>query len=131
MRTIYRITPDGRAAFLDGLHRQLEAEGPVSQTLYGELLFLHLADPTVVKDALRRRIERLDELIAKLKPIRDQMAPVLSTGGNHLLEHIDRQRRLDRDWVKRCSPTSKNMGSATFPSRRSSAKTIKRSGCGR
>jgi DNA-binding PadR family transcriptional regulator len=99
MRTIYRITPDGRAAFLDGLHRQLEAEGPVSQTLYGELLFLHLADPAVVKDALRRRIERLDELIAKLKPIRDQMAPVLSTGGNHLLEHIDRQGRLDRDWV--------------------------------
>jgi DNA-binding PadR family transcriptional regulator len=100
MRTIYRITPDGRAAFLDGLHSQLEAEGPVSQTLYGALLFLHLADAAVVQEALRRRIERLDELIAKLKPIRDQMAPVLSTGGNHLLEHVDRQRRLDLDWVK-------------------------------
>jgi len=100
MRTIYRITPDGRAAFLDGLHRHLEVDGPVSQALYGALLFLHLADPTVVKNALRRRIERLDELIVKLKPIRDQMAPVLSTGGKHLLEHIDRQRRLDRDWVK-------------------------------
>jgi len=100
MRTIYRITPDGRAAFVDGLHHQLEAEGPVSQILYGALLFLHLADAAVVQDALRRRIDRLDELIAKLKPIRDQMAPVLSTGGNHLLEHIDRQRRLDREWLK-------------------------------
>src|SRR5437764_13067156 len=70
MRTIYRITPDGRAAFIDGLHRQWDAEGPVSQTLYGALLFLHLADPDVVKDALRRRIERLDDLIVKLKPIR-------------------------------------------------------------
>src|SRR5438309_10168218 len=100
MRTIYRIMPDGRAAFLDGLHRQLEAEGPVSQTLYGALLFLHLADPAVVEGALRRRIERLDDLIAKLKPIRDQMAPVLSTGGRHLLEHIDRERHLDREWTK-------------------------------
>ena len=29
MRTIYRITLTGRAEFRDGLHRQLEAEGPV------------------------------------------------------------------------------------------------------
>jgi hypothetical protein len=25
---------------------------------------------------------------------------VLSTGGEHLLDHLDRQRRLDRDWLK-------------------------------
>src|SRR6478672_13646604 len=35
MRTIYRITPEGRADFQLGLHRQFEVEGPVSQTLYG------------------------------------------------------------------------------------------------
>jgi hypothetical protein len=28
------------------------------------------------------------------------MAPVLSTGGDHLLRHLDRQRRLDREWLK-------------------------------
>jgi DNA-binding PadR family transcriptional regulator len=100
MRTIYRITPEGRAQFREGLHRQLDMEGPVSQTLYGALLFLHLADPAVVKDAVRRRIARLDELIAKLEPMRERMAAVLSTGGEHLLGHIDRQRRLDRDWLK-------------------------------
>src|SRR3954447_13185098 len=49
MRTIYSITPEGRAEFLKGLHRQFEAEGPVSQTLYGALLFLHFADPQIVK----------------------------------------------------------------------------------
>ncbi len=84
MRTIYSITSEGRAEFRKGLHRQLEAEGPVSQTLYGALLFLHLADPAPVEDALRRRIARLDDLIAKLKPIRQELAPVLSTGGEHL-----------------------------------------------
>ena len=99
VRTIYRISPDGRAAFREGLHRQFEVEGPVSQTLYGALLFLHLADLSVVEDALRRRIARLDELIEKLNPIRDALAPRLSTGGEHLIEHLDRQRRLDRDWL--------------------------------
>src|SRR5579859_7791007 len=44
MRTIYRITAEGRTAFSAGLHAQFEAEGPVSQTLYGALLFLHLCD---------------------------------------------------------------------------------------
>jgi DNA-binding PadR family transcriptional regulator len=100
MRTIYRITPEGRAEFRDGLHRQFEAEGPVSQTLYGALLFLHLADPTAVEASVRRRIARLDELIAKLKPIRKDLAPVISTGGEHLLRHLDQQRRLDRAWLK-------------------------------
>jgi DNA-binding PadR family transcriptional regulator len=100
VRTIYRITPEGRAEFRKGLHRQFEVEGPVSQTLYGALLFLHLADPAIVEDALRRRIARLDELIAKLKPIRQELAPKLSTGGEHLIEHLDRQRRLDRTWLK-------------------------------
>ncbi len=100
MRTIYSITAEGRAEFRDGLHRQLDAEGPVAQTLYGALLFLHLADVAIAKNALRRRIERLDELIGKLGPIRQRLAPVLSTGGEHLLDHVGRQRRMDRDWLK-------------------------------
>ncbi|MBV9527935.1 PadR family transcriptional regulator [Sphingomonas sp.] len=100
MRTIYRITDEGRARFREELHRQLDAEGPVAQTLYGALLFLHFADPGVVKEALRRRIARLDELIAKLGPIREQLEPVISTGSKHLLDHIDLQRRLDRSWLE-------------------------------
>ena len=100
MRTIYSITSEGRSEFRAGLHRQFEAEGPVSQTLYGALLFLHLADPAAVEAALRRRIARLDELIAKLAPIRDELWPVLSTGGDHLLRHIARQRELDREWLE-------------------------------
>lgn len=100
VRTIYRITDEGRRQFRDGLHRQLDAEGPVAQTLYGALLFLHLADPKMVKGSVRRRIARLDDLIAKLKPIRKELAPVTSTGGEHLLGHIEEQRKLDRAWLK-------------------------------
>jgi len=100
VRTIYRITPTGRAEFRTGLHVQFDVEGPVSQTLYSALLFLHLADRATVEAALRRRIARLDDLIAKLGPIRTQFASRLTTGGEHLLEHLDKQRRLDRAWLK-------------------------------
>jgi len=100
VRTIYRITDAGQTEFMKGLHRQIEAEGPVSQTLYGALLFLHLAEPQAVKDSLARRIARLDDLIEKLGPIREQLEGRLSTGGEHLMDHIGRQRRLDRDWLK-------------------------------
>jgi DNA-binding PadR family transcriptional regulator len=100
VRTIYRITDEGRAEFKEGLHRQFEMEAPVSQALYGGLLFLHLADPEAIKESLRRRIAQLGELIEKLKPIRQEMAPVISTGGDHLLRHLDKQRRLDREWLR-------------------------------
>jgi DNA-binding PadR family transcriptional regulator len=100
MRTIYRITSKGKAEFQTLLHRQFEEEGPVSQTLYGALLFLHLADLAVLEELLRRRIERLDELIVKLGPIKKELSPVLSTGGEHLLKHIEKQRQLDREWLK-------------------------------
>ncbi|HLI17582.1 MAG TPA: PadR family transcriptional regulator [Rhodanobacteraceae bacterium] len=100
MRTVYKITSKGKSEFRDLLHRQFEEEGPVSQTLYGSLLFLHLSDPAVVEDLVRKRIARLDELIAKLDSIGGKFRPVLSTGGEHLLRHIDKQRRLDRDWLK-------------------------------
>jgi DNA-binding PadR family transcriptional regulator len=100
VRTIYRITPAGHAEFQRGLHRQFEVEGPVSQTLYGALLFLHLADRGTVEASIGRRIARLDELIAKLGPIRAVFASRLTTGGEHLLNHLDQQRRLDRAWLK-------------------------------
>jgi DNA-binding PadR family transcriptional regulator len=100
MRTIYRITSRGRAEFRESLHQQFDTDGPVSSTLYGALLFLHLADGALVQEVLRSRIARLDELIAKLEPIKEQLAPVTSTGGDYLIRHLDQQRRLDRAWLK-------------------------------
>ena len=100
MRTVYKITTKGKVAFREELHHQFEEEGPVSQTLYGALLFLHLADLAVVEELVRRKIAHLDELIAKLVPILKQLRPVISTGGDHLLRHLDKLRRLDRDWLK-------------------------------
>ena len=100
MRTVYKITAKGKSEFRTLLHKQFEEEGPVSQTLYGALLFLHLCDLKVVEQLVRRKIAQLDELIAKLIPIRKELRAVISTGGSHLLQHLDKQRRLDREWLK-------------------------------
>jgi DNA-binding PadR family transcriptional regulator len=100
IRTVYKVTPAGKAQFLRQLYAQFEEDGPASQTLYGPLLFLHLCDLGVLEDLVRRRISRLDDLIAKLGPIRKEMSAVISTGGDYLLRHLDQQRRLDRAWLK-------------------------------
>jgi DNA-binding PadR family transcriptional regulator len=100
VRTIYKITAAGRAEFRETLQRQFDEEGPVSQTLYGALLFLHLCDPAATEASVRRRIARLDTLIAEIGPLRKTMKPMLTTGGDHLLRHIEKQRELDRDWLK-------------------------------
>jgi DNA-binding PadR family transcriptional regulator len=100
VRTVYRITSGDRTEFQEGFYRQFEDDGPVSQALYGAVLFLHCVDHDRLVEAIRQRVVRLDELIAKLVPIRETMAPTLSTGGEHLFRHIEQQRRLDRDWLK-------------------------------
>jgi DNA-binding PadR family transcriptional regulator len=100
MRTIYQITPKGRAEFQEGFYRQFEEDGPVSQTLYGALLFLHCIDHARLVEAIRGRLARLDALIAKLEPLRAEMAPSLPIGGEHLFRHIEKQRLLDRDWLQ-------------------------------
>jgi DNA-binding PadR family transcriptional regulator len=100
IRTIYRITSEGKAEFLSGLHQQFVVDGPVSKTLYGALLFLHLADPGRVKECLEHRLQQLDDRIAKLDRIKGDLKSVTSTGGDHLLRHIEAQRRLDRAWIQ-------------------------------
>jgi DNA-binding PadR family transcriptional regulator len=100
VRTIYRITAKGRSVFQESFFRQFEEDGPVSQTLYGVLLFFHCVDRAELIAAIRRKIARLGELIAKLAPIREAMAPTLPTGGDHLFRHIEAQRRLDRGWLE-------------------------------
>ncbi len=100
MRTIYRITPEGRAEFQDSFFRLLAADGPVARTLYGPLLFLHCVDRARLAEAIRARIARAEALVAELDPIRAELGPALATGGRQLLRHIELQRRLDRDWLR-------------------------------
>src|ERR1700710_931551 len=56
VRTIYRITPEGRAEFQAGFYRQFEEDGPVARTLYGALLFFHCVDRAGLIEAIRGRI---------------------------------------------------------------------------
>lgn len=100
VRTIYRITTSGKRRFQQLLREQFEAVGPVAETLYGAMLFLHLTDLTMVADRLRLHISQQTEGIRELAEIRKRLAPVLSTGGRHLIKHLELQRRLDRSWLR-------------------------------
>ena len=101
MRTIYRITPEGRAEFRDGLHRQFDVEGPVSQTLYGALLFLHLADRARRRrprsaGASRGSTSSSPSSARSASNSRRSFQPAASICS----AIIEQQRRLDRAWLK-------------------------------
>jgi DNA-binding PadR family transcriptional regulator len=99
-RTVYAITLKGRERFQQVLHECFAAQGSVSETLYGALLFLHLGDSRRVAELLKSRIERQADAIREVAEVRRQLSPLLSSGGRHLLEHLDAQRRLDKKWLQ-------------------------------
>jgi DNA-binding PadR family transcriptional regulator len=100
MRTVYRITQRGRDRFRELLHEQFAAEGSVSETLYGPMLFLHLADPELVAEALRTRIERQGARLDEVRNLRRQWAAMLPTGSRYLMQHMEEQCRLDLRWLR-------------------------------
>lgn len=100
VRTVYRISASGRRRFQQLLHEQFAAEGPVAKTLYAPMLFLQFSDLHLIADLLRTRISRETRAIREIAEIRKQLAPLLSTGGLHLLKHLDLQHRLDRKWLR-------------------------------
>jgi DNA-binding PadR family transcriptional regulator len=99
MRTVYSITPAGRQRFQELLHAQFTATGDLQTTLYGPMLFLHLADQILVAEALRRRIEGQETRLAKITELRRQWAELLPTGSRQLMEHMAEQCRLDCRWL--------------------------------
>jgi DNA-binding PadR family transcriptional regulator len=99
MRTVYRITPRGRDRFRELLHAQFAAEGDLRETLYGPMLFLHLADLDLVAKALRTQIDGQNARLAKIRKLRRQWVAMLPTGSRHLMKHMAEQCRLDLRWL--------------------------------
>ncbi len=100
VRTVYGITSSGKRRFQQLLNELFAARGSVAETLYAPILFLHFGNLPLIADLLRTRILRETQAIQEMARIRKQVAPILSTGGLHLLKHLDLQHRLDRKWLR-------------------------------
>src|SRR5215469_9807985 len=100
VRTVYRISGSGKRRFQQLLNEQFAAEGSVAETLYAPMLFLHFSNLSLIADLLRTRISRETLAIQEIAKIRTQLASSLSTGGLHLLKHLDLRHRLDRKWLR-------------------------------
>ena len=100
MRTVYRITPRGRDRFRELLHAQFAAQGDLKQTLYGPMLFLHLADLKLVAKALKTQIDRQNARLEEIRKLHRQWVAMLPTGSRHLMQHMAEQCRLDLRWLR-------------------------------
>jgi DNA-binding PadR family transcriptional regulator len=101
-RTVYRITADGREAFLDWLTAELGR--PVERDFPGFAFAIEKAihlSPLTVGDLLRQRVEtvsvQLDELDEHLARGRAQGAARINLLE---LEYARALRRAERDWVR-------------------------------
>lgn len=99
LRTIYRITAKGRERFQELLHAQFALQGDLRKTLYGPMLFLHLADLEVVAEALRGHIAGQTVRLAEIRKLRKHWGKLLPTGSRFLMEHMAKQGRLDLRWL--------------------------------
>jgi DNA-binding PadR family transcriptional regulator len=108
IKTVYRITPSGRRRFQQLLHEQFALPGTVAQTLYIAMLFLHLCDRSRVAVLLREKVALQRRAIDELTKIKDELSPMLGTGGLHLLRHLEAQRKLDLGWLKSLSADVEN-----------------------
>lgn len=120
MRTVYRITPHGRDRFRELLHAQFAAEGDLRETLYGPMLFLHLADLNLVTAALRTQIDRQNARLAEIRKLHLRWVTMLPTGSRHLMQHMAEQCRLDLRWLRAVladveAGHIKNTGPSTLP----------------
>jgi DNA-binding PadR family transcriptional regulator len=100
MRTVYRITSRGRDRFRELLHAQFAAAGDLRETLYGPMLFLHLADLNLVAKALHGQIDRQNARLAEIRKLRRQWVEMLPSGSRHLMQHMAGQSRLDLRWLR-------------------------------
>jgi DNA-binding PadR family transcriptional regulator len=108
IKTVYRITSDGRKRFQELLHEQFALPGTVAQTLYIPMLFLHLCDLSRVGVLLREKIARQKLAIDELAEVKGELSPVLGTGALHLLKHLESQRKLDLQWLQGLSDDVEN-----------------------
>ncbi len=93
-------TPRGRDRFRELLHAQFADEDDLRKTLYGPMLFLHLADLNRVAEALRTQIDRRNARLAEIRKLHRQWVTMLPTGSRHLMQHIAEQCRLDLRWLR-------------------------------
>jgi DNA-binding PadR family transcriptional regulator len=100
MRTVYRITARGRERFRELLHAQFAAEGDLRETLYGPMLFLHLADLKLVAEALDTQITKQNTRMAEIRRLQRQWGKMLPTGSRLLMQHMEEQCRLDLRWLR-------------------------------
>jgi DNA-binding PadR family transcriptional regulator len=100
MRTVYGISASGKRRFQELLNEQFAAPGPVAQTLYGAMLFLHFGNLSLIADLLRNRITRETESIREVAEIRKRLGSIPATGALHLMKHLELQHRLDRKWLQ-------------------------------
>ena len=100
-RTIYGITEDGRARFLDLMSETLAGNRKFYHPLFPALLFLPLADQADAADITHERAAEISQNLAATETFLKAAGPLLSLGMRLGLENAVAHQRVEQDWLEK------------------------------
>lgn len=98
-KTIYRITDQGRAAFLDLLYSQMEQCQFPYHPFFPALPFVRHGDSGKIKEIASRQLEACEARIERMKTVIQIKGEYLPKGSLHLIRGILRFSETERDWL--------------------------------
>ncbi|WP_262689407.1 PadR family transcriptional regulator [Kordiimonas aestuarii] len=100
-RTIYGLTDDGRARFLDLMGETLAGNKKFYHPLFPALLFLPLSDQSDAADTVTDRAAEISQNLAATEAFLKAAGPHLSLGMRLGLENAAAHQRVELDWLEK------------------------------
>jgi DNA-binding PadR family transcriptional regulator len=99
-KTIYRITDQGKSAFLDLLYVQLEQDMFPQHPMFVGLAFAHHADNARLEQITMKQLEACQARIQKIEGVLKLKSEWLPRGAVHLIQGILKFSETERDWLQ-------------------------------
>lgn len=98
-KTIYRITDEGRAAFLDLVYAQLKQEAYPQHPMMMAMPFLRHADQSKIADIARCQLQACEARIAKLEESLLERGERMPFSSRQMLKGMIHYGNAEREWL--------------------------------
>lgn len=98
-KTIYRITDQGKSAFLELIQKQMSQTAYPEHPLFSAMPFLSISDKEQTKAMLCQQLDACLARIALMKEVSERKEGALPRGSVHLIRGIMRFSEVEKEWL--------------------------------
>ncbi|MFC5528524.1 PadR family transcriptional regulator [Cohnella yongneupensis] len=99
-KTVYRITEQGKAEFMDLMVHQMEQQSYPQHPIFAALPFIQYADARTVEALVEKHLEACACRIERLQTVLDVKRSLLPSGATHLIEGMKTFSVAERLWLE-------------------------------